>query len=66
MPGGYQGAAELGSFALNSLGFIDVFVPKYTAPPTIPTAWQWGLIVTALVLLGGAKVYFDCRRTAQT
>ena len=30
----------------------------------IPTVSAWGLMVMALLLLGGAKVYFNRRRTA--
>ena len=31
-------------------------------PETIPTVSQWGMVVMALLLLAGAKVYFRRRR----
>ncbi len=63
---------------INADGYLDVLISDDTAvdyiklcyvpvlpPPPIPTVSEWGLVVLALLLLAGGKVYFSRRRAAR-
>ena len=57
--------SNLGPF-VSPLTVTPAQITVVGTPDGIPTVSEWGLIVMALLLLGGAKVYFNRRRTMQT